>query len=351
MTIQAQACKHLLVDLNALADGELAGADVTRLVTHTQQCEGCGEYLETLRRLSELHRRSAALLARPEDTEVDAAEALRRVDPGALLGQVLGHAAQDEWTSLSRLFYELGKAYVLAGNQRLPSRSQRQVRVRTAPADIRRTEARARQHLNQVDELTEAGAQARRGELFRRRTRRLFDAAAAPGAAALVKGRRFLEEALAIDPALDEARLYLGFQLLVTDRIDRARVEFRRVHREGRDPTLRLMAMQWLGNLNVNTSHLDEAVCCYQHVVASDGAQIEPRLFSSFLNLPVTLGKLGRWEEAVTHFKTLVQTFPERLAQVREMLDGMSAFRRLIDEDQRLHQDLRDELPGLFAAA
>jgi tetratricopeptide (TPR) repeat protein len=351
MNIHAPACKTLHADLNAFVDGELETADMARIAKHTQSCDGCADYLETLRKLSQLHRRSAELLDGMEATIED--ETLTPLDTSALVGRLLGQASDDEWTTLSRLFYELGKAYVLEGNRRLPRTQSRSVTVRKAPADIRRSEARARSRLAKIDRLDEAGAGEgdRRGELFRRRSRRLMAMSGSASSGALLKGRRFLEECLALDSSHDEARLYLGFALLVSGRADRARAEFRRVNREAAEPTIQLMAMQWLGNLAVNTSRLDEAVRCYEEVVTSGAATNEPRLFSSFLNLPVTLAKLGRWEEAVSHFSTLVQRFPERLAQVREMLEGMGAFRRLLDENQPMQRTLHDRVPGLFAAA
>lgn len=349
MKINAHACRHLVLELNALVDGQLPPLEVTRLVSHTQSCEGCGDYIDNLRQLSELHRRKSELL---EGLESDPGEqVLPTPDAGAFLGRLLGRAAEDEWTTLARLFYELGKAYVLAGNKRLPGSERREVNVKVAPSDIRRTEARARQRLAQVDDLNQHGAQHRRGDLFRGRSRKLFASSSSGGASALVKGRRFLEEALAITPELHEARIYLGFQLLVSGRADRARAEFRRVHRDSTDASVRLMAMQWLGNLAVNTSRLDEAVSCYAQVVAADGASNEPKLMASFLNLPVTLAKLGRWDEAIDHFTRLVQQFPERLGQAREMLASMAAFRSLLDQNQPIRRTLLDRVPGLFAAA
>lgn len=351
------ACRHLVTDLNALADGQLDSAAVAALVTHTQACEGCNGTLDGLRRMSELHRRAAALLGAEllddlPDLDHDDGRDLG-LDAATFVGKVLGRACDDEWTLLARLFYELGKAYVLEGNQRLPATERRIVTVRETPADIRRTERRALERLGRVDALSARGAGegADRHERLRGRSRRLLQASSRARAAALLKGRRFLEEALALRPGLDEARIYLGFALLLEGRIDRARTEFRRVQREGSQSTWRLMATQWLGNVAVNTSRLDEAVACYAAVVADASARREPRLFSSFLNLPVTLVKLGRSEEAVTHFNDLVESFPERLGQVREQLAGMTVLRRLLDEDLPLRRTLHDRVPGLFAAA
>ena len=350
MNVHAPACKELLTDLSAFVDGELEPGELTRIAGHTDHCEGCSSYLDTLRRLSQLHRRSTELLD-GMDAGDDGGDVGLGLDTDALVGRLLGHATTDEWDTVGRLFYELGKAYVLEGNKRLSRAESRTVTVRQAPVDIRRAEARARQRLAKVDRLHAAGARNGHGELFRDRSRRLMSMSTHAGSGALLKGRRFLEESLALLPKHDEARLYLGFTLLVSGRVDRARAEFRRVRREAAEPALQLMALQWLGNLAVNTSRLDEAVRCYEEVVTSDVAVGEPRLFSAFLNLPVTLAKLGRAEEAAGHFATLVQRFPERSGQVRQLLAGMTVFRRLLDENLPLQRTLHDKVPGLFAAA
>jgi len=356
MTTQTHCCPDLLVDLNALADGELEAQAVSGIVAHTDGCEGCSDYLDWLRRLSAMHRQSAKHGRSDAHSEADlplASEAdestAAAIDPGALLGRVLGRAADDEWASLARVFYELGKAYVLEANKRLPGNSRREVRVERDPTDIRRGEAKVRRHLARYDELSGSGAESPRGALFRSRSRRLLGPAAA--APSMIKGRRFLEEALALDPDLDEARIYLGFQLLISGRPDRARVEFRRVVNQGGDPVLKLMATQWLGNLHVNTGRFGEAVRCYEQVVASERAPSEPKLFSAFVNLPVTCAHMGRPDEAITHFNTLVQTFPDRITQIRKHLAGMEAFRLLLADDKALGSELRDRVPLLFAAA
>jgi tetratricopeptide (TPR) repeat protein len=356
MNVQAPACKELLSELNAFVDGELEPVEVARIAGHTERCGGCSGYLDTLRKLSQLHRRSAELLdgmEAPADAqlELDAADDAPDLDTAGLVGRLLVRATEGEWTTLSRLFYELGKAYVLLGNKRLSRAEVRRVNVRRAPADIRRTEERARRRLTQIDRLQAAGSAEPRDVLLRDRSRRLMDQSSRAGSGAVLKGRRFLEECLALQPDHDEARLYLGFALLVSGRVDRARAEFRRVNRDSSDPALSLMAMQWLGNLAVNIGRFDEAIDCYEAVVTSDAAPGESRLFSSFLNMPVTLAKLGRWEEAAGHFSVLAQRFPERIDQVREMLAGMTAFRRLLDQNIPLQRTLHDKVPGLFAAA
>ncbi|RKY21751.1 MAG: hypothetical protein DRQ55_03140 [Planctomycetota bacterium] len=360
MNLQTHACTELLTDLNAFVDGELKSSEVARIAGHTEECGGCADYLDTIRKLSQLHRRSAELLDGMEapsgashevSAESSSEASLPQLDTAGLVGRLLGRASEDEWGTLGRLFYELGKAYVLEGNKRLSRAEARRVSVRTAASNIRRTEARARQRLTQVDRLAAAGAVASRDGARHDSSRRLLARSSHAGAGAVLKGRRFLEESLALQPDHDEARLYLGFALLVSGRVDRARAEFRRVNREAAEPALRLMAMQWLGNLAVNTGRLDDAIGCYEEVVTSDIAVGESRLFSSFLNMPVTLAKLGRWDEAAGHFSVLAQRFPERIDHVREMLAGMTAFRRLLDQNLPLQRTLHDKVPGLFAAA
>lgn len=47
-------CEELREQVTAYLDGELHGAEATRLLSHLEECEGCREELEKLRRLKEV---------------------------------------------------------------------------------------------------------------------------------------------------------------------------------------------------------------------------------------------------------------------------------------------------------
>lgn len=344
MKLAAEACLAFERDINLLVDHELAAADRPRLAAHLQDCPACRGYVDDLRELSAMHRD----VARAED-EAQAMAAL--VDRHALFAGVTRRLVQDRREELARLFYELGKAYVLLANRSGQAPVQRSVLPAAAPVDIRGASERGRRAAQQGEELAAAGSEPDResGSLFRR-SRRLFQSASRAGSGALATGRRLLEQALAIRPGLDEARLYLGFHHMLAGRNDRARVEFRRVYREGRDPVHRMMALQFLGNVHSGAGDYERAIECYEEVVASGADRAEPGLSTSLLNLAVTCAKAGRAERSVRHFTEFVERYPSRVDQARSLLSRKEAFAAVLSREAGLHAALRRQVPALFAA-
>jgi len=341
LQLGARPCPAYLADLCAFVDGELDAPSLTRLVAHVGGCSGCHDYTENLRTLSALNRQSAQAAERA---------LVGRVDPSGLFASITRHLVDDKRSALARLFYELGKAYVLAGNRGLSARRRQSVAVHGRTQPIRSTEARARRTLREAEQLGQAGGvPASSSSLLMRRSRELFTPSLRDDGA-LARGRQFLEEALALDEHLDEARLYLGFSHAVAGRPDRARLQFRKVCREARNPVHRLMAVQSLGRLHAEDGDYRRAIECYEEVVLAERAGQEPGLFPSFLNLAVNYAKVGRVHDAVARFVDLVDRFPERRAQVRELLTRKGTFQDLLERDHSLKQDLLAKAPALFAA-
>ncbi|MCB9896518.1 MAG: zf-HC2 domain-containing protein [Planctomycetes bacterium] len=334
------ACDAFVEDISAFVDHELEGDRATRLTDHIRACPGCGDYAEGLRKLSEIHRRSA--------TAVDEGALEARIDPKGLFRGITSVLVSEKQGTLARLFYEIGRAYVIVGNRELSEANRRSVVVHTPTLDIRGNEERAKRMLRQADQLQERAAPARRS-LFKQ-SRRLFERGRRERSGALERGRHFLEEALALEPGLDEARLYLGFQFSVTGRFERARVEFRKVYAGDGLPVHKLMALQSLGSVYEMCNDYMRAAECYAQVVSDEAAGVEPRLFPSFLNLPVSCAKAGRSGDSVRHFETLVQRFPQRVAQIRGLLSRKQSFAATLAQNAGLLDDLRRAVPQLFAA-
>lgn len=342
MMIHSQPCTTFVVDINAYVDGQLAAAEAGRLVDHTKSCEACNDYLDSLRLMSELHRNTKAAM---DSGEHDVAAL--KVDPQSLFGAITGSLLADKQESLARLFYEIGKAYVLLGNRSLPG--EQAVSVSCAkPRDIRKSEAVARRTLLQSEELREHGEHAERG-LFGR-SRKLFNATGKGRANALGKGRSFLDEALALDPTLDEARLYLGLHHMLLGHAGRARTQFEQVHREGRSELLRLMGLQGLGKLHEDRGDYRAAVECYTEVIERVPAEDAPRLLQSFVNLPVSCAKAGMLTESVEHFAALADRFPQKAAQIQSLISKKRAFQAVLHANAELIGDLRRRVPALFDA-
>jgi tetratricopeptide (TPR) repeat protein len=347
MKLTAEACVAFEHDINLFVDHELADGDGPRLVEHLEACAACSAYLDDLRELAGVHRTLDA------DGDADAALA-DVVDRHALFAAITRTLVLEKRNELARLFYELGKAYVLAANHAAATSSKRSVLAVRRPVDIRAASEQGRRLSREGEVLCTATPDHEpsvriSGSLFRR-SRRLFGASARAGASALANGHRLLQEALTLRPALDEARLYLGFHHMLCGRYDRARIEFRRVYRHGTDPIHKLMALQFLGNVYSTQGEYRRAVECYEEVVSSGLVELEPRLFTSLVNLAVSCAKAGYGPRCVQHFSEVVSRFPARLEQVKTLLSRKEGFRALLQQQATLHYALRQQVPALFAA-
>jgi tetratricopeptide (TPR) repeat protein len=347
MKLSTEACVAFERDINLFVDHELPVAENGHLVDHLQACGACRDYVDDLRELSELHRATASA----EVSEAEARGLAEVVDRHALFASITRTLVGDKRSELARLFYELGKAYVLLANHSREGRPQRSVMAVAAPVDIRSASDRGRRVAQEGEDLSAASAEpdSESGSLFRR-SRRLFQSASRAGAGALVTGRRLLEQALVMRPDFDEARLYLGFHHMLAGRNDRARVEFRRVYREGRDLVHRMMALQFLGNVHASAGDYGRAIECFEEVVSSGVDTHEPRLFTSLHNLAVVCAKAGHPTRSVRHFTEFVARFPARIDQARVLLSRKETFAAVLRREADLHEQLRRQVPALFAA-
>ena len=349
MNLSAPACSLFEHDISLFVDHELAAADVSRLTTHITECMACRAYMDDLRDMADLHRAMGELGPGAADDPVRGL-----VDRHALFAGITRRLLQDKAEELARLFYELGKAYVLAGNQAFLCRRFQKVAPVSRAADIRSTTDRARRVARESESLVanapaEVQGEWRQGSLFGR-SRKLFDEATAPGAGALASGQRCLGAALALRPELGAARLYLGFHHMLVGRLDRAGAEFRRVYRTGADPVHRLMALQYLGNVYSTRFDHKRAIECYEQVAAEDRRSSEPRFYTALVNLGMDCAKLGLKERSTRHFTELVERFPAHLNHSRQLLSQATDFTALLQSDTHLRDSLRRSVPALFAA-
>ena len=337
MNPDANACRDFVIDINAFVDEELVGDDLARVMGHVQDCDGCQDYMDALRDLSAAHRVATARI----DEEV-----VGQLDPRGLFTSITRDLLEEKQGALARLFYELGKAYVLIGNREADPADRQTVATTSRALDVRSAESKARRTLNEAEGLASAGQHERASSLFKR-SRRLFGTSRWAGSGALAKGRAYLEEALAIEPELDEARLYLGFQHHVADRLDRARLEFRKVHRDGRKLEHRLMALHWLGRLHANQGDYQRAVECDEEVLRNQPSDAD--LFPYLMNLVVNSIKAGRVDDSCRHLETLEERYPTRVPQARSWLADWSWLNGLLARNSNLHDDLRRRAPAFFA--
>ncbi len=353
MKLTDNACITFEQDIHAFVDHELDEGGMVRLTHHLDDCGGCRDYLDDMRELTDLHA--------PATAEMDEAVA-DLVDKHVLFGNITRTLLDERQAELSRLFYELGKAYVLEAGKaisRADGATRHPVQTIAPPMNIRSAADRARRIERECQKLeTHAPSRAavKGGSLFGRAAG-LFESRAGAGAGALANGRRYLERALTLGPDSWDARLYLGHLHMLDGRYDRARVEFRRVLDRAPDLSRRMMAMQWLGSVYAelglrqgSRAHYLRSIECYEEVIASGIEKSEPRAFMTYLHLAVVCAKAGLVGRAIKHFGQLVQRFPRKIEHSRGLLDKMADFSHLLDERSQLREDLEDAVPALFAA-
>jgi tetratricopeptide (TPR) repeat protein len=345
MKLSTEACVAFERDINLFVDHELSENDSQGLVTHLEACPDCHDYMDDLRELATAHR--------SVDDEADEVLAAL-LDKHEMFASITRTLLEDKREELARLFYELGKAYVLKGNQAAARNPRRSVLTVSQPVDIRSATDRGRRLTREGTALCEANARTEgdvrvSASLFQR-SRRMFGSSARAGSGAFANGHRLLQEALVLRPDFDEARLYLGFHHLVTGRHDRARIEFRRVYRVGKDPVHKMMALQFLGNVYSTLGDYPRAIDCYQEVVTSGLVETEPRLFTALVNLAVNCAKAGLETRCIDLFTDLVTRFPAQVAQARALLSRKEGFAALLQRESNLHETLRHHVPALFAA-
>jgi tetratricopeptide (TPR) repeat protein len=215
------------------------------------------------------------------------------------------------------------------------------------PRDIRKSEAEARRVLFKHDDLSRAGGHGGKAGVFTR-SRELFTSSDKGRSTALSKSRAFLEESLALDETLDEARLYLGLHFMLLGHAGRAASQFDRVHLKGRSELLRLMGLQGLGKLHEDRGDYRSAVECYTDVISRVPAEDAPKLLQSFVNLPVSCAKAGMVAESVEHFSALVDRFPRKVSQIQNIILKKLTFQAVLDADADLKHNLRQNVPALF---
>jgi len=337
MKLTSEACTAFERAINAFVDRELAADDSESLVRHLDECDGCRDYLEDLQLMASLHADAEAGF----DEQV--VEAL--VDEHGLFANVTRRLLAEKSEALARLFYELGKAYVLVGGRHRTR--QRDVIMQRRPVDIRRAMREGRALSHQGEALQREAGVRERGSLFRR-SRQLFDSCRA-GHGALANGRRLLEEALRLDPDHHEARFYLGMFYSWTDHDHLARREFGTIYARCGNDVLRMMALQYIGMLHTWIYDHDGAIRCFEEVVASGVEEQDARMFVARFNLAVSCTKAGRTDPATAAFRELVTRRPEQVPQLRRYLARDVELVRLLQGDPDLETHLRQEVPALFA--
>jgi len=323
-------CEGFQVDLSCLLDRELDPEAAGRAMIHMEACTACREFFEDTRDQIRLHQDTAdpdrifARVAMLTGGAPAAADAVEGID--------LVHR-------LATIFYQLGKAYVLAAID--PDYRER-VFESAVPVDA--TQARGRGF---VDGVVMDGKGAA-GGLDWKRARSMLNGKLERIQSPLEKGRRLLEEAIATDPSNEEAQLYLAFLHAHEGKRLVAAEEYRRIFETAVDEQNRSHAAIQLGRLHSAEESYRKAIALWRWVTISGMADRDDRFFVARFNLGMVYALMRNRTRALAYFRQLLDRHPSRAGEVADLFQRSRKLREAIDSQDGFGEALLKTCPELF---
>lgn len=325
----ADVCGNFQVDLSCLVDGELDEGAAGRAVMHMEACECCRSFFEDTRSQIKLHR-----------DVVDPDRLFARI--AMLTGADMSKAAEGIGLvhRLATIFYQLGKAYVLAAID-----SGYRERVFEAAVPLEQTQVRGRGF---VDGVLLNGKE-RAGGLDWQRARSMLNGKLERIESPLEKGRKLLEEAISTDPSHEEAQLYLAFLHGHEGKRLTAAEEYRRIFNTAIQETNRGHAAIQLGRLHSSEKNYRKAIACWRWVTMSGLADLDDRFFVARFNLGMVYALSGNRARSLGYFRELVEKHSKRLNEVADLFARSPKLREAIDRQAGFPEALLEACPQLFS--
>ncbi len=323
-----EECVQFQVDLSCLVDGELDEMAAAHAIAHLEDCSPCRAFFDDARTQVKAHRELAdpdGLIARYS----------------ALLG---GRLEEDVLTSdlvhrLSAVFYQLGKAYVLASVD-----PGFKTRIFEKAAQVASVQNQGRGFVDGVLASGRGGA----GGIDWAEARHMLNGRLERIESPLEKGRRLLEEALAADPDHEEARLYLAWLDAHEEKRIRAAHAFRQIFRTSMDDANRGHAAVHLGRLHAQEGEIKKAIACNRWIVSSGLADRDDRFYFARFNLGTYYAELRDPQRSLRAFRELLDRHPARMSDVAELFLRSPRTRALIDRQPGFAEALLRTCPELF---
>lgn len=326
-----EVCSNFQLDISCLVDAELDETAAGRAMIHMEACSCCREFFEDTRTHLRLHRDMAdpdRLFARfAMLTGAGAMPAIETID--------LVHR-------LATVFYQLGKAYVLAGID-----AGFRERTLEAVVPIETTQTRRRGF---VDGVILSGNE-RAGGLDWHRARAMLNGRLEQIESPTEKGRRLLEEALAVDPSHEEAQLYLAFLHAHEGQRLTAAEEFRQIFNSAVDEKNRAVAAIQLGRLYSAEKSYTKALACWRWVTMSGLVERDERFFVVRFNLGMVYALMRNQSRSLAYFRQLLDRHPQRAREVADLFMRSPKLREAIDAQPGFPEELFRTCPELFTLA
>ena len=318
-------CYPIQVDLSCMIDGELDKAAIKRVLVHIEVCEKCRIFFEKLREHVRAHRDVFNILEKGLHTN-------RRI-------RKHNYSFGEKTLQVARIFYELGKAYVLLS---VSPEFQREVAAEPVPIPDYRIKGKA------ILDRFLGDPSFRRVKSNWVKARSLLNGHLDSELENLDKGMNLLVEALEIQPKLYEARIYLGHARNLSGDLEGACEEFRTILRQAKSLLIRGYALENLGNVYLQMGELDSAAICFRRVVLGDIIKKEPRFFTSWFNLGLTYALLGNFKDSFRAFEKLYQDYPNERKRVRNIINNNKALKDTLKENPGFAAKLLSQFPEFF---
>ncbi|MCK6446716.1 MAG: hypothetical protein L6Q99_10025 [Planctomycetes bacterium] len=335
----ADLCSHFQMDLSCMVDGELDESAAGRAMVHLESCDACRRFFDDTRQCMRMHLDMAdpnRLMARMATlTGAELMEEARGIE--------LVHR-------LATIFYQLGKAYVLAAID-----PDYRTRVFEAAVPIEKTQTQGRGFVDGVLQSGDSRARAIDatcvGGVDWTDARSMLNGRLKQIDSPLEKGRKLLEEAIAADPSHEEARLYLAYVHATEGRVLQAAEEYRAIFDTAMVDENRGHAIVQLGRLYEAERDFRRALICFRWVTISGLADRDPRFFYVRFNIGLEYAQLGDQERALASFRRLLDREPKRIGEIVGLFARSKNLQKTIEDRPGFAEALVAKCPELFDVA
>ncbi len=336
---EAESHSSFQVDLSCLLDGELDEGRSARAMLHIEECSTCRDFFQDLRQQVKLHRDAT-------DPDRLFARVAMMTGGSPLADGLISSSLEAEAESidlvhrLATVFYQLGKAYVLAAID-----PDFHTRVFENPVPLKETKDTGRGFVDGVM----LGGKGELGGINWQRARHMLNGRLEKIESPLEKGRRLLEEAISADPDHEEARLYRAFMNAHEGRVLVAAEEYREVFNTAVNEANRGHAAMQLGRLYGNQNSHRKAMVCYRWVTMSGLADADDRFFGARFYLGKAYAMLGQVDRSLDSFETLLARHPGRVAEVGQLFSKSPLLQRAIESVPGFTEQVFERCSELFA--
>jgi tetratricopeptide (TPR) repeat protein len=244
---------------------------------------------------------------------------------------------------LAEIFYQLGKAYALSAID-----PGFRTRIFEQAVSVEPARVRGRGFIDGVAARSESGTV---GGIDWRTKRHLLNGALERIEQPLVKARRLLEEALAVEDDYEPAQLYLAFLDAREGRTLKAAKGYRAIFDTAVDPGNRGHAAVQLGVLHTAEGEFREALTWFRWVGLSGLADLDRRFFFARFNVGLCYAHLRQPERALEAFRGMLDRHPERVGELVSFFARSPELRAAIDAQPGFTEALAARCPELFQSA